>query len=94
MTSKGPFGSQNTLYTLSGYPPKPQIWSVLLYDQPFSRCQTFYNSISTLTTMLKPHAHHHHPQKRKNKNICQNSKISNYTIILALGVHMKFRQQI
>ena len=50
--------------------PSSKFHSVLLYDQPFSRYHTFYNS--PLTTMLNVH------------NKCQKSTICNFTFVIQL----------
>ncbi len=42
---------KSTLHTLYTYPPRSKLWSVSLYDQPFSRYGAFCNA--PLTPMLK-----------------------------------------
>ena len=59
-------------------PKRPKFWSVLLYDQRFSRCHTFYNS--PFTPM--PHLLLPPPQKVQKK--CQ--KIQ-YFIQLPMSMH-------
>ena len=61
-------GQRYTTYMLL-VSPSQKFHSVLLYDQPFSRCRLFYNS--PLTTMLNV----------PKKNDCQKSKIWNFTIL-------------
>ena len=59
--------------------PSPKLHPVLLYDQPFSRYCTFYNS--PLTTMLNS------PQKRTTTTTTTkmpNFKISNFTNVTTL----------
>ncbi len=76
MTPKWPWTLQDQRYTtyVLLVSPSPKLHSVLLYDQPFSKYRTFYNS--PLSTMLNG------PKKNKKG---QKFKISNFTVLLTLS---------
>ena len=70
-------GKNYPVYT-NYLPRKPWFWSVLLYDQPFSRYPTFYNS--PMTTMSNGQNKNKKKQKNKQTKIApknQNLKFHN-----------------
>ena len=65
------FNSQKYPIYTKYFPLRSKFWPVSLFDQRFPRYRTFYNS--PLTTMLN--------SPKKNKTICQKSRVWNFTIL-------------
>ena len=82
--SRTPSGRSTTMLCGGDYllePPSPKFQSILLYDQPFLRYRTIYNS--RLTTMLKGQERKKKQKKKKEKNKQKqkkNAKNSNFLI--------------